>query len=230
MRPSPATERRQHAAARRAARSGSGPTQDAPHALFPGARDRFALFGEVLLIGLIITITSLPLVTLPAALAAGIRHLRRLTRAEDARFALYVHDVRRALAGGAVVGIAALVATAILLLDIDLARSGFLPGAALVETIGWLGLAVLGTALLAMSAAWAPETGWRPTARAALRTVRADPRGGLLLTAAAGFVVVITWALPPLIIAGLGCAALAAVAAPERARRRVSHNEVRSGA
>jgi hypothetical protein len=38
--------------------------------------------------------------------------------------------------------------------------------------------------------------------------------------ATGAFVCVVTWALPPLLIAGLGCAALAAVAIPERPSRR----------
>lgn len=38
--------------------------------------DRFALFSECLLTGVWIAVAALPLVTFPAAFAAGTRHLR----------------------------------------------------------------------------------------------------------------------------------------------------------
>lgn len=40
--------------------------------------ERFAVFAECLLTGVWIAVASLPLVTVPAAFAAGARHLRRL--------------------------------------------------------------------------------------------------------------------------------------------------------
>ena len=50
-------------------------------------------------------------------------------------------------------------------------------------------------------------------------TVRLDVPGALYLAATAAFVVIVTWALVPLVIPALGCAALAVVAVPERPRR-----------
>ena len=75
--------RREEKAARRADLSGAGPVlQERAPMRFPGATGAFALFGEVLLVGLLITVGGILLVTLPAALAAGIRHLRRYLNAE----------------------------------------------------------------------------------------------------------------------------------------------------
>ena len=151
-------DRRQLRAARRADASGSGPTleeRDAPR--FPGAGGAFALFGEVLMVGLLVTIAGLPIVTLPAALAAGIRHLRRYVAAEASPAAWFWQDVKKALPGGLVVGFAGLVLTLLLLLDIDLARSGALPGGGAVEIVGWVGLAVVAVALLAAAGAWSPR-------------------------------------------------------------------------
>ena len=160
------------------------------------------------------------IVTLPAGLAAGIRHLRRFVAADDSSLVFFWADVRRSIGGGAVVGLVSTVAVAILLLDIDLARSGFLPGGFLIEVVGWVGLAAVAVALLAAAAAWNPETGWRAAVRSVPATIAADPAGALYLVATAGFVVVVTWVLLPLLLPALGLAALAAVAIPERRRAR----------
>lgn len=172
------------------------------------------------MIGMLLTVLSVPLVTVPVALAAGIRHLRRYINAEDSRLSLFWHDVRKAMAGGVVTGFVAVVLTLILLLDIDLASTGALPGGALISAVGWLGLAAVGVALLTAASLWSPERGWRTAVRRAPGTIARDLPGALYLVATLVFVVVVTWALPPLLIAGLGCAALAAVAIPERPSRR----------
>ncbi|MET0295915.1 MAG: hypothetical protein ABW024_00830 [Microbacterium sp.] len=212
--------KREYKAAVRADRSGSGPTlEDRPAARFPGAGAKFALFGEVLMVGLLVALVGVLVVTLPAALAAGIRHLRRYVGADDSALAHFWADVRAALPGGSVVGLVAAVATVVLLLDIDLARSGFLPGGIVVEIVGWVGLAAVAVALLTAAGAWSPELGWRGAVRAVPRRVGSDIPGAVYLVATAGFVVVVTWALLPLLIPALGMAALAAVAIPERRRR-----------
>lgn len=216
-RPRTRSERR---AAIRADRSGSGPALDTtPRPRHPGAVGAFALLGEVLLVGLLMTAVSVAVVTAPAALAAGIRHLRRYVAAEDSRLALFWSDVRAGLVGGLGVGAVALAATLVLLLDIDLARSGFLPGGAVVEAVGWAGLAALAITLLLAAGAWTPGSGWRGAVRAIPDAARGDVVGVLYLLATAAFVVVVTWALAPLLVAGLGCAALAVVAIPARPRR-----------
>lgn len=216
-----ARARSEDRAARRGEISGSGPVRDerepGPN---PGARGRFALFGELLMTGLLVTVVSLGVFTLPAALAAGIRHLRRYVAGEDSRPALFWADVRAAVVPGLAVGAGALVLTGILLLDIDLARSGHLPGGAVIEVVGWAGLTVGAVALMTAAGAWRPGLGWRGALRAVPGLVRADGVGALYLAATAAFVVIATWALVPLLIPALGCAALAVVAVPERRRER----------
>ncbi|SDG66936.1 hypothetical protein [Microbacterium pygmaeum] len=216
----PTLTRREEKAARRAAASGAGPTGEDAIARFPGAKAGFALFGEVLMIGTLITLLSIPLITLPAALAAGIRHLRRYLHGEDSRLAFFWADMRTGILPGLVVGVVGLVLTAILLLDIDLANSGALPGGPVIAAVGWVGLAAVGVTLLAAAAAWTPERGWRAAVTVVPAVLIGDLRGAMYLVATVVFVVVVTWALPPLIIAGLGCAAMAAVAIPERPGRR----------
>ncbi len=211
--------KREYRAARRADASGSGPTlEERPAARFPGATGAFALFGEVLLVGVLVTVAGLAVVTLPAALAAGIRHLRRYVDAEASPARAFWRDVRAALPGGLVVGTVALVVAGVLTLDIVLANSGALPGGGAVGAIGWIGAVAAATLLLAAAGAWSPETGWRGALREGRAALGADLRGALYLAATAVFVGVAAWMLVPLIVPALGCAALAVVAIPVRRR------------
>ena len=214
-------DRRELRAAKRADASGSGPTLDErPPARFPGATGAFALFGEVLLTGVLVTIAGIAVITLPAALAAGIRHLRRYLHAEASPVRFFWRDVRSALPGGLLVGLAGVLLAGLLLLDIDLAGSGMLPGGTVIAVIGWTGLVLAAVALLSAASAWSPERGWRAALSGVPATLRADLRGALFLAATAGFVGIATWMLVPLIVPALGCAALAVVAIPERRRAR----------
>lgn len=216
------SERRSAArAAVREARSGAGPVgaefEAGPH---PGATAKFGLFGEVLTVGLLIAVVSLAVVTLPIALAAGIRHLRRFAAAEDSRIALFWSDVRSGIVPSLMVGVPAALIAAVLAVDVALAGSGALPGAVPVAVIGWAGLVVLATALLLAAGAWTPETGWPAAVRAIPSIVSADAVGVAFIASAAVFVGVVTWALIPLFIPAIGCAVLAVVAVPARRRRR----------
>lgn len=205
--------------AERRARSGSGPTGEQPPPRWPGATSAFGLFGEVMLVGILTTLVGLLVLTLPAALAAGTRHLRRYLAAEDSSMDLYWRDVRRALPGSLLVGAAATALAALLVVDVALGRAEVLPAGQLVAAVGYFGLALLAAALFAASAAWTPETGWRVAVRAMPRVLAADPVGVLYLGVTAVFAVIVTWQLLPLIIPALGCVVLAIVAVPERPRR-----------
>jgi hypothetical protein len=211
-----ALSRREERALLRRERDGSGPAREGEVPEHnAGATGRFAFLGEVLMTGLLVTLVSIPVITLPVGLAAGIRHLRRVVAAEDSRSRLFWRDVRAALPGAAF-GLVVLVLSLVLLLDIDLSRTGMLPGGVVVEVVGWAGLAAVSLALLAAASSWTPEKGWRAALRAVPALVRADVVGAAYLVMAAGFVVVVTWALPPLLLPALGCAALAVVAIPSR--------------
>lgn len=214
-------DRRRLRAARRADASGSGPTlDDREPSRFPGAKGAFALFGEVLLTGMLVAAGGLAVVTLPAALAAGIRHLRRYVDAEASHARTFWQDYRRALPGGLVVGAVGVTLALVLLLDIDLAGSGALPGGPAIAVVGWAGLVGGAVALLTAAGSWTPELGWRTAIRGIPSTLIADPIGAAYLAAAAVLAGVVTWMLIPLIIAGLGCAAFAVVAVPARRGRR----------
>jgi hypothetical protein len=213
--------RREERAARREDLSGAGPVREEREPLrFPGATGAFGLFGEVLMVGLLITVGGILLITFPAALAAGIRHLRRYLNAEASPQRQFWRDYLKAMTGGLVVGVAGLLLVLVLVLDIDLAGSGALPGGIAVAAVGWVGLAAVAVTLLAAAGAWTPEAGWRVAVRAVPAALTADIAGALFLVATAVFVCVVTWVLVPLVIPALGCAALAVVAIPARRRRR----------
>ncbi|MBW9109056.1 DUF624 domain-containing protein [Microbacterium ureisolvens] len=214
-------DRRELRAARRADASGAGPTlEEREPARYPGAKGAFALFGEVLLTGLLVAAGGVLIVTLPAALAAGIRHLRRYVDAEQSHVRTYWQDWKQALPGGLVVGAAAVVLAFVLTLDIFLADSGALPGGGLVSIVGWAGLVGAGVALLLAAGTWTPERGWRAAVRSIPSSIATDPIAAVYVAAATVLVGVMTWMLAPLIIAGLGCAAFAVVALPARRGRR----------
>ena len=207
--------------ARHAALSGSGPTRDdsATTARFPGAKSAFGLFGEVLLIGILMAIVSLPVITLPVALASGVRHLRRYLKAEDSSLGWFWRDVRASFLGGIGIGAASVVVAAVLALDIDLAGTGMLPGGPVVGAVGWLGLAALALALFTAAGRWTPAVGWLGALKGAPAVIRDDLAGAAYLVATGVFAGVVTWQLVPLVIPALGCIALAIVAVPERPRR-----------
>ncbi|MFT4156743.1 MAG: hypothetical protein QM630_02275 [Microbacterium sp.] len=210
-------ERRAARAAVRDARSGAGPTLEGfEPGSHPGAAATFTLFGEVLTTGLLMALVALPVVTLPIALASGIRHLRRFIAAEDSRVAFFWADVRAGLLRSLGIGISVTILALVLAADIELANSGALPGGAIIVVVGWVGLLVLTVALLVAAGEWEPKRGWRAAFRAVPRIVRADVVGALYVAATAVFVGVVTWMLAPLVIAGLGCSALAVVAIPAR--------------
>lgn len=213
-------ERRAARAALRDDLSGAGPVlEERPPVRFPGATAKFQLFGEVMLVGLLVALVALPIVTIPAGLVAGIRHLRRFIAAEGSSMADFWADVRAALPGGLAVGGVSLVIAALLTFDITLAATGMLPGGAAIAAVGWTGLAALGGALLRAAASWTPERGWRGAVRDLPRVAAADPAGAIYFIVAAAFVGVVTWMLVPLLVLGLGCAVFAAVAVPHRRGR-----------
>ena len=73
-------------------------------------------------------------------------------------------------------------------------------------------------ALLVAAGAWEPSAGWRQAVRDVPAIIRGDVRALAFYVAAVALVVILTWMLPPLLPAALGCAVLAVVAVPHRRR------------
>jgi hypothetical protein len=179
----------------------------------------FTLFAECLLTGVWIAVAALPLVTYPAAFAAGARHLGRRLAHEPGGWREFGADFRAAARHGWLVGVAGWAALAVVWVDVRAVRDG-LPGGPLVGAVGVLALIGAAVAGLRAAADWHPGAAWRSLlARAGRRTVL-DPAGSFLLVGGLALVVCSAWFSAPLAVAALGAVAAAAVAVEERHRRR----------
>lgn len=180
--------------------------------------DRFGLFSECLLTGVWIAVAALPLLTFPAAFAAGARHLRRHLAGERGGLREFAADVLAAARGGWLVGLSVWAAGALLLLDLAAVRAG-LPGGPLVGAVGILALIGFLVAVVRAAACWEPGTTWRPLlADAGRRTVR-DPAGSLLLVCGMAVVVLSGALVLPLAVPVIGAVAAAATAVEARLAR-----------
>jgi hypothetical protein len=209
------TTTRAQRAARQADISGSGPTRrgesDAPGALSP-----FQMFGEAMLSGILVTVASLPIVTLPVALAAGGHHLRAFIRGDASHWATFWREIRAGLAGSACLGLGLLALSLVFVANTALARTGALPGGVAIAWITGAATVALATAIVIAGTAWDPETGWLAALRAVPALAGADPLGALLFVVSIVLVVFLAMVLVPLIVPLLGCLALAMVAIPMR--------------
>ncbi|MGW3663371.1 hypothetical protein [Streptomyces sp. NPDC005141] len=166
-----------------------------------------------------ITMAALPLVTLPAAFAAGARHLRRRTAHDGGGWREFVADFLAAVRGGWLVGAGGWALAAAVWVDVQAVRAG-IPGGPLVGAVGLVALIGGAVAGLRAAAVWEPGAAWRDLLADAARRTVLDPAGSFLLVG--GLVVVACSALlvAPLAIPVLGAVAAAAVAVEERRRRR----------
>ncbi|MGW0823995.1 hypothetical protein [Streptomyces sp. NPDC002845] len=181
--------------------------------------ERFAVFAECLLTGVWIAVASLPVVTYPAAFAAGARHLRRRTTHQGGGWREFVADFRAAVRGGWLVGLAGWAAAAAVWVDVQAVRAG-IPGGPLVGAIGIFALIGATVAGLRAAAAWEPGAAWRALLGAAGRRTVLDPAGSFLLVGGLAVVALSAWFIAPLAVPVLGAVAAAAVAVEERYRHR----------
>ncbi|PWJ07269.1 hypothetical protein DKG34_11825 [Streptomyces sp. NWU49] len=183
------------------------------------AWEGFALFAESLLTGVWVTAASLPLVTCPAALAAGARHLGRHLAHERGGWREFAADFRSAARGGWVVGLAGWVTAATVWFDVQVVRAG-LPGGPLVGAVGVSALIAAVVALLRAAALWRPGSSWRSLLAQAGRRTVLDPAGSFLIVGGLAVVVCSAWFSAPLAVPVLGAVVAAAVAVEERHRHR----------
>ncbi|WP_121745941.1 hypothetical protein [Streptomyces sp. E2N166] len=179
----------------------------------------FALFAECLLTGVWIAVASLPLVTYPAAFAAGARHLGRRLAHERGGWREFTADFRAAVRRGWLVGLAGWAALAAVWVDVQAVRNG-LPGGPVVGAVGVLALIGAAVAGLRAAAAWRPGASWRSLLAQAGRRTVLDPAGSFLIVGGLAVVACSAWFSAPLAVAVLGAVAAAAVAVEERYRRR----------
>ncbi|WUX72179.1 hypothetical protein OG627_32740 [Streptomyces sp. NBC_01429] len=192
----------------------TGRQEDAPRGE-SGFMRGFGVFAESLLTGVWIALAALPLLTLPAAFAAGTAHLRRVLAHEVSTWREFTADLRAAARRGWLVGVAGWGAAWLLYADLVVVRAG-LPGGSFAGTVGVLTMLGLLAAGLRAAVHWRPGASWRALLRdAARRTVR-DPAGSLLLICGLAVVPVSAWFAAPLAAPALGVVAAAALAVERR--------------
>ena len=179
-----------------------------------------ALFGEVLLTGVLLAVLCLPLVTALPALAAGAGHLRRHLNGEKDGFGGLLRDFAAACRAlwPAVLGLCGV--ALLLLWNLSLAEAGLLPGSAGVRLVMLLLLAAWASLLLRTAALWRPGRRAREVVAEAAERGLDDPAGSVLLAVACVLCGVFVWMLLPLLLIAGGLLALAAVAVDLRHRAR----------
>jgi hypothetical protein len=201
--------------------------------------NRFALFSETLLAGLLVLVLSIPLVTIPAAYAAGISHLERHLSGRDDSIRALWGTFRSALPGSWRLGIATAAAAVAITFNLLLALVGQLPGRAVILPATLVLAAAGAILLLRAAAAWSDFAGsapgfghaaarrvptgkpaW-PSALAAAKTLSLrDWTGSLLLASALFAAVVFVWMLVALFVVVPGMLILASASVKIRSIRR----------
>ena len=176
----------------------------------------FALFAECLLTGVWFALAAVPVVTVPAALAAASRHLRAYTEGTSTSWGSFWSDFRAAWRSGWRVGLAMVGAALVLTLNLAVLAQEGVPGRPGFALATFVVAALALTVLLRAAADWSPGERWRGLFASAVDHTRADPGGtGILLGGVAVFAVT-TWALWILAVPMAGCLVGAAVAVRRR--------------
>lgn len=188
---------------------------------------RFALFGEVLLVGAVVLVLSVPVVTTVPALAVGVRHLRRFLAGEADSARRLVHDIPPALRDLWPLGLLTPAALALLAYNLWFAGVGHSSGGQVVGAVSAVvGVGVVVVALR-VAATWTPGQHWWTALREAARRARVDAAGSALLVAAVVMCSVLVWMLPPLVLVVGGLLVLAMLAVENRLDRPLAVGEPR---
>ena len=202
-------------------RAGRGRAQhpDGRRTPLPHGSSSFGLFGEVLVVGLVIAMLSIPVLTALPALAAGVVHLRRHLDGESDRVVDLLRLVVAACRGVWWVSAGAVAAAVVLGFNVWLLRT---EAGEMFRVPGLVSVAVmtaLAVVLLRGAGGWTPGSAWWPTVRAAARRTRNDLRGTGMLVIALVLAGVIVWMLAPLVLVVGGLLALAVLAVERHADR-----------
>lgn len=177
---------------------------------------RFALFGEVLFVGAIVLVLSLPVVTAVAAVAVGVRHLRRHVVGETDSVRRLLRDLLPALRDLWPLGLFTPVALVLLAYNVWLGETGVLPGGQAVSAVSVVVGAGVVVVALRVAGTWVPGQHWWLSVRAAVRRAGRDFGGSLLLIAAVVMCGVLVWMLTPLVLVVGGLLVLAVLAVEHR--------------
>ncbi len=187
---------------------------------------RMTLFADVLSVGLVTAVVSLPLLTAPAALSTACEILRGTREDRPATAGRYLRLLRQRLRGGDLAaGLAAVAGVLLVLADLALARTGLPGGPAFAAVAAAIGAYAVVTGLRACGR---PEslTDWPAAVRAAARDTARDPGGSALVLLALATAALCAWTMLPLAFLAPGPLAMAVTAidvrgvrAPARAKR-----------
>ena len=181
---------------------------------------RFGLFSESLVVGLGVSLLSLPVVTALPAMAAGVAHLRRHLEGRSDTVADLWAEFRAACRGVWVVSVASVLLLFVLLFNLQVAGTGALPGGTGVRVFSAVMAVTLLVVLLRAAAGWTAGASWKDVLRDAGRRTGDDLTGSFLLVVALGLCAVIVWMLAPLAVLVPGLLSLAVVAVERRATAR----------
>ncbi|WP_127792121.1 hypothetical protein [Agromyces sp. LHK192] len=171
-----------------------------------------ALFGEVVVVGLLVALFVLPIVTAPAALAAGAAHLRRHLRGEPDRITAFLLDLITAFRQGWVWCVGIGLAGFAVVFNLTAPATSEVPGG---EVVRWASIVFAFAGLIVVlraAAGWTPGERWSDLIRGSAVASVADPLGSLMIAVACGMCGLIVWMFAPLIVLVPGLLVLAALA------------------
>jgi len=201
----------------------------APRGGLANGTTRFALFGEVLLVGVIVLVLSLPVVTVVPVLAVGVRHLGRFLVGENDSLRRMLRDLLPAIRDLWPLGLLTPAALVLLAYNVWFARTGLQPGGQAFGVVNAVVAAGVVVVALRVAGAWIPGQHWWRSVRAAARCARLDLGGSALLVAAVVMCGVLVWMLTPLMLIVGGLLALAVLAVEHRSGQRPGVEEGRAG-
>ncbi|MGW0710136.1 hypothetical protein ACWD4G_29980 [Streptomyces sp. NPDC002643] len=189
---------------------------------------RMTLFADVLSVGIAVTVVSLPLVTLPAALSTACAVLRGAREGRPATAGHFFTAFKRRLRMGDVAaGLVVCAAVVLVLVDLALVDAGLPGGPAFALLVGAIALAA---AVVGLRACARPESmaDWPGAIRGAAGVAVRDPGGSGLVVLALATAALCAWMLLPLVVLVPGLLALALTAVDVRrevVREEVGQNE-----
>lgn len=211
----------------RADRRGDAEDRSAPRGTLAYGTTRFALFGEVLLVGVIVGVLSLPVVTMVPALTVGVRHLRRHLVGEADSTRRLLRDLPPAVRDLWPLGLLTPVVLALFSFNLWLATTDLAPGGWGVGAVSAVLGVVVVVVVLRVAGTWEPGQRWWPAVRVAGRRARQDLAGSFLLIGAVVMCGVLVWMLMPLVLVVGGLLAFAMLAVEYRlGPRPVTHDSV----